>query len=355
MAKTKRYFISDVHLGVGSQWDWYQQAKHEKFLVGALDQIATEGATGTVKDVVLLGDLFDTWMAPIDTVPPSTGEIIKKHPNAVAALRRCLSKVDNIFYVNGNHDMSTTQKDLDAITSDGTDGAPAGNKKVKLIPRYHAGLLYAEHGSRFAMFNAPDRMHDPTDGLPLGYFVTRLLAGRSDYTNPATLAKSVDNLLEAAFTTQTIATSLIEALMELTKREPWDKIVMPGPRRSITISEVQKRYAPLYDRWVEKFGFRYANNAIRGEMNSLGWFADRLCDREGYKVVVFGHTHEAMQDGDGFFKTNRAYVNSGYFCSETPTFVEVDKLDGRFEVRIHEGKGEAVFGVKGKTRTVEVA
>ena len=33
------------------------------------------------------------------------------------------------------------------------------------------------------MFNAPDRIHDPAGGLPLGYFITRILAGDPSYTS----------------------------------------------------------------------------------------------------------------------------------------------------------------------------
>ena len=81
-------------------------------------------------------------------------------------------------------------------------------RSVQWIQQYHGGLLHAEHGNRFAMFNARDRINDPVGGLPLGYFVSRILAGRSDYESPAAIATYVDDLLESVFTTTTIAESL---------------------------------------------------------------------------------------------------------------------------------------------------
>lgn len=329
MAKTKRFFLSDVHLGVGGACDWYQRDKHERFLVGMLERVAAESeAHQNVKDLVLLGDIFDTWMAPIEEVPPSTSQILEQHPRVVDLLRRCLQTVENVFYINGNHDMLTAEADLQPVS--------AGQKRIKHIPRYHGGLLYAEHGSRFAMFNAPDYLHDAVNGLPLGYYITRILARNHEYTRPSALLSYVDDLLEAASTTQSLAESVIEAVVEQAKCSLDAGISMPNGRK-VKILDVQRRYAPLFQRWVEKFGYAYTINAIRGEMNSLGWFADRLCKKEGYKVVVFGHTHEAMRDLDGFAKPDRAYVNCGNFCSDAPTFVEVDKLPGRFRVAIYGG------------------
>jgi UDP-2,3-diacylglucosamine pyrophosphatase LpxH len=335
MARTKRYFLSDIHFGVGQPTDWYRREQHEPLLLKALEQIA---ADPEAKDVVLLGDVFETWVSPINTPPPSAATIIAEggHEAVWAALGACAANVENVFFLPGNHDMQTTQADLDGLSERGQLSKP-----VRLIPKYQAGLLYAEHGSRFAMFNAPDRLHDPKDGLPLGYFLARMLAGNWTYLSPAALKRYVDNLLEAAFTTKSIASSLVEALMEECQLKPDDEIKMPEPRRPITLAEVKTKYAPLFDRWVEKFGHWYALNAIRGEMHSLGWFADRLCQTQGYKVVVFGHTHEALTDVDASLRDDRIYVNSGSFCVDRPTFAEVDKRAGSFAVKIWQGSAEA--------------
>jgi UDP-2,3-diacylglucosamine pyrophosphatase LpxH len=317
--QTKRIFVSDVHLGRGESWDWYQPSKHKANLVSGLEHVLANA--GTIKDLVLLGDIFDTWMAPVHKDPATMSQIIEANPEVMKLLAECANKLTNVFYVNGNHDMLTEQRDLDKITGDG--------RRIKLINRYHAGMLYAEHGNRYAMFNAPDRLHDPGQGLPLGYYITRILAGDSSYLSPRSLAGYVENLFEAAFTTKQIASSVIDALMQHVGLHPDTEVKMPPPRRNVTLGEVQQRYAPLFDLWVEKFGYLYAINAIRGEMNSLGWAADRLCKQDGYRVVIFGHTHDAQEDEDRLLVSKRRlYLNCGYFCTPNPTLVEIDKERG---------------------------
>lgn len=349
MARTKRIFISDIHLGTGKAWDWYQKSNHDKYLLALLDKVRKDK---TVKDLVLLGDIFDLWLCPYDQAPPTIKDILEHNAVVINALKRCVQSITNVFYVNGNHDMRVSSRDLKDIRW--------GRKRIRCIRRYHGGLLYAEHGHRFAMFNARDNMHDPTEGLPLGYFVTRLVSGSRDYESPAAMFSYVDDLLEAAFTTQTLSESLIEALAErLSLPDGVDTKVKMAGRPDISLREVQRRYSKLFDRWTEKFGYRYALKSIQGEMGSLGWFADRLCKKDGFRVVVFGHTHSAEVDVDEpwFFGDDRVYVNSGTWCGKRkrdgtlkkmPSFVEVNKLSGRFEIKLHEWKGKG-FKLKGKT------
>ena len=173
----------------------------------------------------------------------------------------------------------------------------------------------------------------PVDGLPLGYFITRLLAGRSDYRSPQALYGYLDDVLEAAFTSQTLSSSVLESLFELTGVEEDTFIKMPGRRRDIRAGDLKERYAPLYRRWVEKFGQRYALRSIQAELDSLAWFGKRLCRKRDYKVVVLGHTHEWALEMDAHPFREYVYANTGYWCTPRPTFVEVDKrMDGGFDV-----------------------
>ncbi len=341
--KTRRFFISDVHLGGDADKAWFQPKIHETPLLAFFDHIAKQD---DVKDLVLLGDFFDTWMFPMDQKPPAIAGIVKsRYPKIVEAVKQAAKAVENVFYVNGNHDMHVSQKDLDEIF---------GGDVVEWIPQYNAGLLYAEHGSRFTMFNARDKLHDPTEGLPLGYFITRILSSTNEeYDRPGSVLTYIDDLLEAAFTTETLAQSVIEALAELAGKHADDVFEMPDTRPKLTIAQVQKKYGPLYQRWVEKFGHRYAINAIMGELGSLGWFADRLCKSAGYRVVVFGHTHGSELDKDTLFvKGGRAYANAGYWCpkperkGDRSTFVEVDKVGGKFSVQLWACEGDELVEEK---------
>jgi len=118
--------------------------------------------------------------------------------------------------------MHVTEEDLKDIKKNG--------KHIQRVKEYRSAGLYASHGHNHAMFNAHDQMHDPGRGLPLGYFISRMLAGDETYTKPGSILSFVDDLLEAAFTTQTISESVIEALMEHTGKAPADGFKMPSGR-----------------------------------------------------------------------------------------------------------------------------
>lgn len=336
--RTKRVFISDIHLGMNAEWDWYAPDTHEEPLLELLHYV--RAPKSGVKDLVLNGDLFETWMCPLDRKPPTIAEILGKHARVLDELHAVSESGVDVFYAPGNHDMNVEAADLAARLP-----------KLKVVKRYNSGLLYAEHGSRFAMFNAPDTMHDPSDGLPLGYFITRMLAGHADYTRPRAVFRYVDDLLEAAFTSQKLAESVVEALAEHAGHSLDAVIQMPGSRRPLTLREVQRKYAALFDRWVEKFGLRYAIRSIAAEGGEIGWFADREAERRDYRVVVLGHTHDHDFDEDGWRERNqRIYANSGYWCprgGESAHFVEVDKSARKIEVgvfRLDQGQPHCVKG-----------
>jgi len=330
MGKTKRVFISDIHLGSGKSYDWFQP-QHEANLLGLFESIVEE--KDDIKDLVILGDLFDTWVCPPDKTPPSIQDIIAAHPKIFKGLSDCVAALDNVFYINGNHDMHVSQEDIEGIR--------AGGKVMKRIERYHGGLLYAEHGHRFAMFNARDKLHD-RDGLPVGYFISRMIAGKQGYTHPRALFSYVDDLLEASFTSRTFTSSVVEAIMEWAGHHLDTAFVMPRGRNKLSIREVIEKYATLFERWTQKFGYRYAIQSIRAELGSMGWFADRLCKRNGYQVVIMGHSHVSETDHDRgswlLSTNNRIYANSGYWCTPSPTFVEVDKTSTGFEVDLYRMK-----------------
>lgn len=325
--RSKRVFISDIHLGMNEKgWDWYQPAQHEGPLLELLRYVGRPESG--VKDLVLNGDLFETWMCPIGTKPPRIADILAKHDAVLDEINVVAESGVHVLYAPGNHDMNVKPEDL------------AGRlPKLEFIKRYNAGLMYAEHGSRFAMFNAPDFMHDPSDGLPLGYFITRILAGHSDYTRPRAVFRYVDDLLEAAFTSKQLAESVIEALAEHAGHSLDAKVEMPGSRRAVSLREVQAKYATLFDRWVEKFGLRYTIRSIAAEAGEIGWFADREADKRDYRVVVLGHTHDHDFDEDGWCERNqRIYANSGYWCpkgGDAAHFVQVEKGPRTIDVGIY--------------------
>ncbi len=326
------FVLSDIHLGKGLTYDWYKQDKHEAQLLALFDTIITKANKSRV-DVVLAGDVFDTWQCAMDETPPTIEEILAFNTKVIEKLKLLLSKVENVFYINGNHDMHVSEDDLAMITSEG--------KKLQHVKAYRSGLLKIEHGHKYTMFNAQDKLHDPLHGLPLGYFITRILSKDSRYTSPCAIASYIDDLLEAAITTQSISSSLIEALSEYMGKNNEDEITMPFGRKNVTIGMIKARYAKLFELWVQKFGYMYTINSIRAEIDSLNWFADKLSKKHDYRVVVFGHTHyEEIDEDKLFLRHNRIYANSGCWIKDNPSYVHITKKSGQYITRLMQKEGD---------------
>ena len=98
-----------------------------------------------------------------------------------------------------------------------------------------------------------------------------------------------------------------------------DAIQMPHDKR-ITIAALKERF----DRLDQVYSSRELLNDLY-QRRYLNAPADRLCQRFDYKVVVFGHTHNAMLDKDFFLVKDRIYANTGSWCKQNAYCVEIDK------------------------------
>ena len=82
MARTKRIFISDIHLSSLARYNAADEMKRARFvpqkhkarLVNFLNKSVLEKES-EVKDLVLAGDIFDDWVCPPDEAPPTFKEI----------------------------------------------------------------------------------------------------------------------------------------------------------------------------------------------------------------------------------------------------------------------------------------
>ncbi|MBW2607407.1 MAG: hypothetical protein JRD05_07185 [Deltaproteobacteria bacterium] len=77
MPRTKRYFISDVHLSSDKLYEqdksWFKKPDHETRLIGFIDKHIL--GKPNIKDFVLLGDIFNNWVCPANVKPPTYDEI----------------------------------------------------------------------------------------------------------------------------------------------------------------------------------------------------------------------------------------------------------------------------------------
>ena len=320
MSKTKRLFISDIHLGSGRTYDKFQTSKHQDRLLGFLENEVI-AKKGSIKDLILLGDTFDTWTCPYDKKPPTYSAIFNNQQEIIEKLNKVTENGIALYIGHGNHDFDLTQHEIQTVIP-----------KIILIndtTSYMTGRIRAEHGHIRTLFNNPDWKRDPAFGRSIGYFIARLATrrdGKPEYKDIRAIISYVDDLLEAGLTHETLFSSILEGLSERINAK---KIKMPNGS-SLSINKLKKRYAHLEDS---------PTIIARKTWNEydLGVEADHLCKRNGYRVVVFGHTHRAKIDNDSFLlRENRIHANCGAWCEDKAHFVEIDKTSASVEVVLHE-------------------
>lgn len=358
-ARDRIVVVSDVHIGKrnadGSPAGWFY-GKYEKRLEAILTRVAENPR---VRELVFLGDLFDTWLYSVEERPETVREIVDAWMDApfMPRLLECVARLDAVWYIPGNHDMHVRQADLSRLTS--------GGKSITLttIERYSARAseligceVHLEHGNDADFFNAPDRDSDTVQGLPFGYFVTRLIAkapefdydaafrssyrmamlaearalasGRRDTAEKGVAGTGLESRLGHRF-----IELFVDALVDFAnaKREKNARIGddtpvrMPAGYASTTVGEVKARYSSLLGEWLEshktymfaaagKSGLdRYARKKF-GKVDWFLWLKRLMRPARTEMVVVMGHTHygkvERVRNRERF----GVYANSGCVC-----------------------------------------
>ena len=314
----KRIFISDIHLGdddryhdpVENRRARFIPAKHGGRLINFLDKHIL-AKKNDVKDLVLLGDVFDTWVCPFDALPPTYDSIFssEKNRSILDRWRQIAASKINLYYVNGNHDYDLTDARLQAaipgiITiSDGYEDQDLG--------------IHAEHGHRFTLFNRS--YPDVAEGIPIGYPITRLAEHMGGYVRGF---KDLIGYLDEAFDLVAGRANIFEAILEgLAERAGAEQIKM-STHEVISVDQVKSLYKNMeFHDQPFKVGKKLASE---GDLEKFG---DRLSGKHGHKVVVFGHTHTAKIDKDSLFVKDCVYVNSGNWCGKEAHCVVVEPGD----------------------------
>jgi UDP-2,3-diacylglucosamine pyrophosphatase LpxH len=365
--RNKRVFISDTHishipvLGPGKyDYTWLQQSDAMAF-TNFLKYLNNQP---DVEEIILIGDLFDNWVIPVNVEPPTIDDIITSRkangdPVMQALTDLCQNPDIRVVCLPGNHDMELTPGVIEKHFKNNSKaqgpgmifgGTGAWNSGSSV---YRSSRLRAEHGSAHAMFNAPDPINNPGSRLPLGYYISRVVATK--YYNTGHGDRHwwtyVDDILEAVGPDR-LAASAFEAVLEEAGLSFNTKIVMPsrnGQPVTITAQEVKDKYQNLYTQWQERVGVGIALKSILAEIGYLDDAADRLCKKNDTNIVVFGHSHDWVLDKDSWFVDDRIYANCGTWCDspEKPwTYAEVETLRGSNQriVRVQEWKGDTPGG-----------
>lgn len=343
--RTKRVFVSDVHMGAGKDqgpkyqgnpFEWLGPDEAENFS-DFLDHFSTRE---DVKELILLGDIMNNWVCPVDLEPPAFDEIIQaKHNQSITQRLRALAGNQEIkvVYVPGNHDMTITKETINNHFPGIVFGGTATNNSV-----YRTSRLLAEHGNAHAMFTAPDPINDPRSRLPLGYYISRVVATKASKTGSSQRHywTYIDDFLEL-LGPQTLAESVFEALLEEAGLPEDAEIKMRGTTGhtyKVKANEIKEKYADLYAQWQTNRGAGIAFKALMAEIGYLGDIADNICKNSGTNIVIFGHNHDNELDKDSWFVDDRIYANCGSWCDPNKPYsfieTEKDKTRGEHIVRL---------------------
>jgi UDP-2,3-diacylglucosamine pyrophosphatase LpxH len=354
----KRIYVSDVHMGAGRSlgsdkvYDWLGKAEANNF-AAFLDYLNKQDDVG---EIVLLGDTMDNWVCPIDEVPPTFDEILDaSHNQKIVNGLKTLTENKKVIYMPGNHDMQVTKDILqqEKYFPQIIYGGSSLNKS-----RYRTSRLLAEHGSAYAMFNAPDPINNSGSRLPLGYFISRVAATKASRTGDAArhFWTYVDDLLEL-LGPQKLPQSVFEAILEEANlREDAEIIIDTEDRlpkgKPITIKaeKVKEKYANLYEQWESHYGKGMAFKSVMAEIGYLGDLADYLSKKGDTNIIIFGHSHDSELDKDSWFVDDRIYANCGAWCDKDKpcSFVETQKDNEGREYHVRLMKWE-----EGKTKEVK--
>jgi UDP-2,3-diacylglucosamine pyrophosphatase LpxH len=334
MDRTKRIFISDIHLSSRERYNAADEMKRARFipkehqarLVNFLNKTILEKEK-EIKDLVLAGDIFDDWVCPPDEAPPTFNEIFQSNPEIMKALRAIARSRINLYYLPGNHDYSVKKVQIQSEIPGVIFQKEYDDTELN---------LHAEHGNKYVLFN---KSHSGiASGRPIGYFITRLVEHMGGYLSRFhDLISYSDDVIKLAAGKSNFFSGLIEALAE---RADVNEIVMNSRGRKISIKEINKMYNPL----AKKYNLIEALTklAVEGELENVG---DRLCAKKGYEIVVFGHTHKAKIDKDSFLVADRIYANAGCWSQKKAHCIMVDlNKKGKTAVKLCrvENSGRAV-------------
>lgn len=284
------------------------------------------------REVILLGDLVDTWTYPPSVRPPSMENIITANPETLGpngALAKLVKAVPKVTFMLGNHDGTLTQPDIAALQN--------AVGPIELVDPVHvlsgsSGVRTAfSHGHHWTMFNAPDE-RSPWATLPVGHFVTRAFSYMMANTlQPGQTVADLPNMgypngfniwqfLQSLGPNMSpdVADMLLDYVATVARMPESLPVVLPGGETT-TIADAKRIYADLFTRWVAKENGSILNAAraalADGSGNYLAWFAQRLAIQQSADLVVLGHTHTAI---GGLTISPINYCNSGFECSSIP-------------------------------------
>ncbi len=358
MSNNKTIVISDVHMCDRIWHDALFNKEYDDKLNTLLNNFISRS---DCTELVLLGDIFETWAYPIEEKPPeSIDEIVtfwsEEGRHAIKMLKECADKGKKIYFINGNHDQLVTQVDIDrAFKQD------QGEHKINLItPDDYTGShpgIRLEHGQGEDLANFLDTDETPSiQGYPFGYFVSRIFYSGKE---PGASREAFYNGIEAAqIWANTVLETLPGGMNQVAKAGRKDGLsllvlkfalgllldyllLFSGVKKTdfikmtedpeIKVEEVYTLKDDILDYGYAKYDGDMGKlirslTACENRNENLKWYASQLFENPEIHLVVLGHTHERKDTEEEL-----NYANPACFCADTqnqhngnPFYVEID-------------------------------
>ena len=355
--RNKLVFISDLHMNVDGSYSWL--VKHAVDLARFLNDV---NSRDDVAELIILGDLLDDWVSPVKYTPQTFADILAANYNngVVPALQEVCRNPDiAVTYVVGNHDMLSFMSENKEVIANTFPGMTIISDSPGLGAYTRDDIIWAEHGHRYTLFNAPDTWSHAGGDLPLGYFISRLAASKSltsgkVYTTPDLLDLFVKspaevnkylqeggyegeagNVIDNAF-----IIAVFNAIALWAGFWPWDKFTMEDLddfASDPSVEEIAFLYDTIFSGWPSRQNIVDHYEAVLNDLGHLNSAAnllfempDRIKDLYPFtpRVVLFGHTHQAaFQYHSGQVET--IYANTGTWIDSKPmTWVEIEINNG---------------------------
>jgi len=346
--------ISDIHMGdqraAALGYGWF--SKNATALESLLDLVVT---SPQVKQLVILGDLFDGWVIPYRISPfDSAAGIynIRDYFNSIAnapvnsiiinKLRAIASGgTIQLAYVPGNHDMLLTEDILRGIIPN-----IIWQGDVPGLGHYSpVNEIVMEHGHRYDFFNCPQPLVNPGHILPPGYFVSRLDAEGVMEHPRQKQKKAGESASQIEFLTAwTAATEYLKYKYSLTVAADSANIPMGGVDGYATpfsFNGARDMYAANIETvWPSTETansvpvtlpvlMAILDGSIDLSLTAAYEYMQPLAPKR-YKMVAFGHTHNPMlkvyppgKNYTGIYANTGSWVNAEISSKPVRTFLVI--------------------------------
>jgi UDP-2,3-diacylglucosamine pyrophosphatase LpxH len=363
--RNKIILISDIHFSDStSAKEGYTQINNNIPLLNSF--LSEKFNDHSIKEVILLGDIFDDWHCPPENNPLSeaisTEEHLKEIANAennresINLLRQIASSgTVKLTYVSGNHDMLIEANVLKEII-------PNINFEGEVY-RLNNGEIIAEHGHRYDIFNARNSFSQSGHILPLGFYITRTAVKKNKerkltqkqvdlekYTGTVNL---ISSLLKANANTVDIFNDdtidfpmFVYKLAVLRYWRHWnDDIQMGGINdflSPIPFKTVKTMYAFTDDNWE-----KIKEKDVITDWGKSIWTSTKVTNfypfaKQQYfenpkpsskpNIVVFAHTHKSMLKK---YSATKVYANTGSWIDNIykTTYIEIEPINNGYYIR----------------------